>query len=473
MDRIGARAVAELLGRPVRTGRPLHVALADAVRLCTSDGRLPVGVRLPPERELALALGVSRATVTAAYGRLRSAGWATARQGSGTWTALPDGRAGGGAWVPAPVDASTIDLAHAAPSAPPEVPAAFAAALAQLPRLLPGHGYAPAGLPELRARIAERYTARGLPTRPEEVLVTSGALHAVHVALQTLVRRGRRVLVDAPTYPNSLDAARALGLRPTPVALEAEDADGWLQRIARTAGEAQAAAAYLMPDFHNPTGLLLDDRQREQLGAALQRAGTVPVVDETLVDLGLDAVPGPPLGAFAPCVSVGSMSKSFWGGLRVGWLRADTATVRALSSVLQTASMSGPAVEQLAACALLDGADDVLVLRREQLRERRAVLQAELAAHLPQWQTHPPAGGLVLWCRLPGLSSSQLVQAAERRGLLLAAGPRFGTGHAFDDRLRLPFTAPPEVLRRAVRLLADAAQECEHGAPAASRAPVA
>ena len=75
----------------------------------------------------------------------------------------------------------------------------------------------------------------------------------------------------------------------------------------------------------------------------------------------------------------------------------------------------------------------------------------------------PTAGGLVLWCRLPSRSSSALVSAAECRGLLLAAGPRFGTGHAFEDRLRLPYTQPPAVLEAGVALLAAVADELPAG----------
>ena len=72
----------------------------------------------------------------------------------------------------------------------------------------------------------------------------------------------------------------------------------------------------------------------------------------------------------------------------------------------------------------------------------------------------------MLWCELPGLSSTSLVGAAEERGVLLAAGPRFGTGHTFDDRLRLPYTQPAEVLRRGVALLAEAAADLPRRRPA-------
>jgi DNA-binding transcriptional MocR family regulator len=468
-----ARRLAELVGELADDRPPRYAALATRIRLLTADGRLPVGVRLPAERELAAALALSRATVTAAYARLREDGWATARQGAGTWTALPAGPARG-AWVPAPADEGVVDLAHAAPSAPPEVPAAFAAALDDLPRLLPEHGYHPAGLPELRARIAQRYRDRGLPTTPEEVLVTAGALHAATVAFQVALRRGQRLLVEHPTYPNALDAASAAGLRVLPVALDAEAPDDWLDGVERALGEARPPAAYLMPDFQNPTGLLLDTPGRERLARALGRAGTTAIVDETFVELGLDAMPGPPLAAFGPGhISVGSLSKTFWGGMRIGWARADARTVQRLTAVAVRAHMSGPAVEQLAACHLLDGADRALEAQRQRLLERRRTLVTALRRRLPAWGVSEPAGGLVLWSRLPTGRSSVLAAVAEHHGLRLAAGPRFGTGHAFEDRLRLPFTQPPDVLGRAVDLLAAADADATGAAEPSARGPAA
>ncbi|MGZ4647331.1 MAG: MocR-like transcription factor YczR [Blastococcus sp.] len=461
METTSARRLAELVGDLSTDRPPRYAALAARVRLLVADGRVPLGTRLPAERDLATALALSRATVTAAYSRLREDGWATARQGAGTFAALPAGP-DRGAWVPGPVDDGTIDLAHAAPSAPASVPAAFAAALTELPRYLPQHGYHPGGLPDLRARIADRYTARGLPTTAEQVLVTAGALHGVSTAFQTVLRRGQRLLVEQPTYPNALDVARALGVRLLPTALEPGDPDAWLEAAERVLAGARPAAAYLMPDFQNPTGLLLDTAGRERLARALRRAGTTAVVDETFADLWLDTPPPPPMAAFGDGhLSVGTLSKTAWGGLRIGWVRGDAEMVRRLTAVAVRSTMAGPVMEQLAACALLDGLDAALDEHRRQLRERRAVLTAELRARLPAWRVPEPPGGLVLWCGLPTGRSRALVSAAERHGLRLAAGPLFGTGHALDDRLRLPYTQPPDVLRKAVALLALADADAE------------
>lgn len=289
-------------------------------------------------------------------------------------------------------------------------------------------------------------------------MVTGGALHGVSVAVETLVPRGGRVLVEHPSYPNALDATRALGRRAVPVAISPDDPDAVALDMHRAARTTSPRAAYLMPDFQNPTGLLLDEPRRRRLAVGLEQTGVVAVVDETLVELGLDVPAPPPFAAVARpdlAVTVGSMSKSVWGGLRVGWLRAEPEVVRRLAAVAGRTHMSGPVLEQLAACHLLDVSDALLAARRAALREQRAALVAAVARHLPGWEAPVPPGGLVVWCALPGLSSTSVVSAAAGRGLLLAAGPRFGTGHSFDDRLRLPYTQPVPVIEHAVALLAE------------------
>jgi DNA-binding transcriptional MocR family regulator len=462
-----AAGLSELLGGVAQDRPPLYAALADRVRLLVTDGRLPVGCRLPPERELALALHVSRATVSAAYARLREQGWASAVQGSGTWTRLPAGP-DLGAWLPSGDVPGVLDLAHAAPSAPPAVSSAYAAALADLPRLLPGNGYEPYGLPELRQRIADRFTRRGLPTTAEQVLVTSGALHATSLALGVLVGPGDRVLVEDPGYPHAHDTVRALGARTVPVRVSAQAPEAVARDVHRAAREAAPRAAYLVPDFSNPTGLLLDDEQRRRLAVGLEQCGVVTVVDETLVDLGLDATPGTPLAAVLPpglAVTVGSLNKTVWGGLRLGWLRAEPGLVRRCAVALSHASLGLPVLEQLAACRLLDVVDELAQERRERLRRSRTALVGALRRELPDWQVPVPPGGLVLWCGLPRGSSSALTAVAERHGLRLVAGPRFGAGTAHDDRLRLPYVHDADVLDAAVGRLAAAWAEVTDGVP--------
>ena len=204
--------LAELVGDLAGDRPPRYAALAQRVRTLVADGRVPLGTRLPAERDLAAALTLSRATVTAAYARLREDGWATAPAGGGHLRGAARRPAPGRLGARHRWTTATIDMAHAAPSAPSSVPAAFAAALDRAAAATcRSTATTRPGCPELRARIAERYTARGLPTTPEQVLVTAGALHGVGTAFQTVLRRGQRLLVEQPTYPNALDAARAVG----------------------------------------------------------------------------------------------------------------------------------------------------------------------------------------------------------------------------------------------------------------------
>ena len=122
-------------------------------------------------------------------------------------------------------------------------------------------------------------------------------------------------------------------------------------------------------------------------------------------------------------------------------------------------------VDRRAAVGLGGDLGAVLAGRGEQLRTQRDARLGALADRLPEWRLHAPTGGLSVWCTLPpGLSSAALTAAAAQRGLLLAEGRAFGTGHAFDDHLRLPFTRPPEVLRAAVDLLVPLAEQLAGGA---------
>ncbi|RFU22261.1 MocR-like transcription factor YczR [Geodermatophilus marinus] len=448
--------LAALLGPVEEVPGPRYAALARRVRELLTSGALPVGSRLPAERELAAVLGASRVTVASAYRQLREEGYAVTRHGSGTVTELP---AAGSVWHLPTTDPGLLDLAHAAPEAAPQLVAAYAAALAALPAHVAGHGYAPGGLPELRAAVAERFTARGLPTDPAQVVVTAGTGDATALVVEALLQPGDRVLVEHPTYPGAVELVAAAGGRCVPAAVDPDRPDDLVGTAALVARQSSPRLAFLMPDWSNPTGARLSAAGRRRLSATLWQHGVLAVVDEVTAELHLDGDPLPPFAAGLPdaaTVTVGGLSKAVWGGLRIGWVRTDTALAGRLAESLGRRQLSVGVLDQLAATSLVRDLDTVLGERRRLLRERRAVLLEELDRRLPEWRPTRPGGGLSLWCRLPaGTSSAALAAAAAPRGLVLAEGAAFGTGHAFDDHLRLPFTLPAPRLREAVALLAE------------------
>jgi DNA-binding transcriptional MocR family regulator len=265
----------------------------------------------------------------------------------------------------------------------------------------------------------------------------------------------------------------AAGGRCVPVPVDAADPDAVVAAAHLAVRQSSPRLAFLMPDFSNPSGARLSAAGRRRLAATLWQQGVLTVVDEVTAELWLDDEgPLPPYAAGLPdaaTVTVGGLSKAVWGGLRIGWVRTDAALAASLAVTLSRRQLSVGPLDQLTAAALLRDLDAVLAGRRALLRERRGVLLAELAARLPHWTAPHPGGGLSAWCALPaGSSSAALTAAAAPLGLLLAEGRAFGTGTAFDDHLRLPFTLPPDRLRTAVAVLASVDAALRSG-PVATR----
>jgi DNA-binding transcriptional MocR family regulator len=449
-----ATRLVELLG-DWRQGGAAHERLAATMRSLVLDGRIPLRSRLPAERTLAGAIGCSRATVTFAYNRLREEGYVASRQGAGSWVTLPGGhRAAADAVLPG----EGLEMRIAALPAPPALDEIVRAAAGELPRWLDHHGYDPLGLPPLREAIAARFSARGLPTRTEEIIVTNGALQAFDLAIRAFVRRGQHALVEIPSYPAALDALHAAGARALAVPVSAE---GWdLEMLQALARVHRPSLAYLIPDHHNPTGAVMDAASRRESLRELERARSHVVIDETFVELGLDGIDRAPpaaAGAGARTITIGSLSKSVWGGLRIGWARADPTIVRSLAAARASVDLASPVLEQIVATHVFGALDEIMAERRAMIRVRRQALADALAVRLPGWSYTMPSGGLFLWAQLPGPNSTSLAVRAAEEGVQLTPGPRFGAAGLLERYIRLPFTLAPEQLERAVAILANVA----------------
>jgi DNA-binding transcriptional MocR family regulator len=438
--------------------RPYYRALADAVRALVMDGQIPVRVRMPAERHLAETLGVSRTTVTAAYDLLRERGYLDSRQGSGSWTSLPDpAMTQDNPWLSTD-ESGLLQLQCASPPAPSALRAAMTDAVEDLPRYGMGNGYDPMGLPVLRERIAARYTARGVATRPEQIVVTTGSQHAIQLVIGLLIGPGDPVMVESPTYPHAIDVARQHGARIVPIGISQE---GWQPDLVAAAMRQSAARlAYLMPDFQNPTGALMDDATRAAVTGSARRNDTILLVDETWTELALDEVPRTaPMAAFdvdSRVISIGSASKLWWGGLRIGWIRTAAALARRLAIHRSSVDIASPIMEQLVVARLFDRMEETRAERLRGLRASRHALVSALREHLPSWTYTVPSGGGTLWVRLNGDAATPLAEAAASHGVRLAPGPWFGLQGTLEGYLRLPFTQPPQVLTDAVTLIATA-----------------
>ncbi len=448
----------ERLGRWPAGRGPLPVLLAARLRRLIDEGELPPGEPLPPDRALAAALAVGRSTVVAAYDLLRHDGRIVRRQGSGTRVA--------GAGPAGPLQTTSepmflhlleprdgvIPLACAAPDAPPpEVAQAYARVVPALAATTNDIGYYPAGHPALRRAIADRYSRCGIRTGQERILVTAGAQQALSLLARALLTPGDLVLVEGPTYPGALEAFREVMAVPRalPTGLEA---------LAAAARERRVAAAYVISTFHNPTGSVLPPSGRRALVLAAAAAGIPLIDDEVLSDLGFPGTqPAPPLAAYADAViSVGSLSKSVWGGLRIGWVRAPEPLIARLARLLAVHDLGGNVPAQLAAADLLPRMEALCARQAPARQARHDHLRAELTRQLPSWEAPPVPGGQTLWVRLPRGDGNSFAQTALRHGVAVLPGNGLDASGHSENYLRLHFIAAPDRLTEAVRRLAQA-----------------
>ncbi len=453
------RALSQHLGVWQDSSEPHWRALSQQIRLLVVDGRLTAGSRLPAERPLAEQLRVSRTTVAAAYAALRHEGYLISRQGSGSVVALPAAAPQAGMLA----TAGYLDLTRASLPMHPWLTSEMAAATADVVSMYDHPGYDLEGLPRLREAIADRYTERGLPTSPEEVMVTLGAQHGIALLAKTLLSRGDHVLIESPTYPHAAEAMTAAGGRLVPVGVSSDE--GWdRDAIVQGLRRMRPRLAYLMPDCHNPTGASMPDDLRALLISEADRAGTVLIVDETTAEFGIEHGPVKPFAATRGAgirdevaertvVTLGSAGKVLWGGLRLGWIRGPRALLRRLIVARSHHDLGTPLWEQLLVARMMPQLSGVLELRRAQLRASRDALASAVSQSLPDWHMPLVRGGVAAWIGLGVPVSSRLVVAAQDAGILLTAGPRFGHDGAFERFLRIPITSSPAELRDAVHRL--------------------
>lgn len=450
-----------------RSEKPLYRALAQTLRGAIASGELTQGERLPSERELAAALGVSRSTVVSAYDGLREGGWVTSRGGSGTFVAPRSATApplrmhemvaaepGPGSPLGPPAVPAVVNLSVSKPRPLTELlQRALRQAAEELPGLASSVEYATAGLPRLQELVADTLEARGLPTVPGQVIVTSGAQQAIGLLARLFLRPGDLALVESPTYLGALDVLRAAEAN-----LLALPASGGFDAAAAVAlaERARPELAFLMPDCHTVTGAAIGADDRAAL-AALSAELQLPIIeDEIFADLTLAEERLPPIASFsddAPVFTVGSLSKLVWNGLRVGWLRAPEAMVKRLVRMKSTADLGTSLLSQAVAANLLERRAEIIRLRRPELIATRAHASDLLRAAAPAWSWSPPTGGRSLWLRLPAGSATAFAEVAERHGVVVVPGPALSPDGGNDDHLRLMFVQPKATLEVAVRRL--------------------
>jgi DNA-binding transcriptional MocR family regulator len=451
---------------------PLYARLADALRAAIQRGDLAAGSRLPSERVLVRRLAVSRTTVVQALALLRDLGLVESVRGSGTSVSRRAGPHWAAGVREAPARSALADhvfrtateaaadaigfLAATFPADDTSIAADWRSIADELPELLAGNGYSPTGAPALRDAIAAHCARWGVPTTPEQILVTSGAQQAVHLLAAFFVRAGHAVALEEPTYLGAIDAFAAAGARLVSFPVGPAGLD--VELVRRGLTRAAPSLLYVMPTSQNPTGSVLSESTRLALAALAEETGVPIVEDHTLSDLAFGPTP-PPIAAFTTrgtVLLVGSMSKVFWGGLRVGWVRGPQPLIERLARLKIACDLGGSAPMHALATRLLRRADEFIASRRRRARAGYEHLAAELARRLPAWTWERPHGGLCLWAQLPSGKSTDFAVVAASHGVAVVPGTAHSPSGDDRGRLRLPFVLPHDQLSEGVARLSRA-----------------
>lgn len=464
-----------LRGWSIHSG-PLYRKLATAIENAVNRGDLPPGTVLPAERHLARALTVGRSTVVGAYDLLRSAGVVTSRQGSGTWVSGADRNAESQSVHPESLlgaalagSDETVDLATASLPAAAAVRDALAAMRGELLEGLLDHsGYSAQGLPELRLAVADMFSREGLPTTAEQVLITTGDQQALSLILPHFLELGDSVVVEDPTSPGVLDL-----LRDMPVvirnarSLSSSGSRGLLDIVAKS----NPTLVYLLTSL-GPEGYISDPHELRRFAEGTRDFDGVIVEDTSSRQLAPGTLP-PYLASLARGTSVltiGSMSKLFWGGLRIGWIRGDENIILRLARAKAKADLGTPLLSQLVSAWLLHRQKEVREQRLAELAARSADAAATIAKHLPSFSIDEYSGGVTLWMQMPRGASRPFAELARRYGVAIVPGDSLSPAGACDQFIRLSLGRSSAAFEDGVERLARAWSEYDSTASESGRA---
>ena len=318
------------------------------------------------------------------------------------------------------------------------------------------------GEPELREAVASAARDRGVRATADEVLVSAGALQGIDLLCRVYLRRGDVVVAESPAFANALSAFRNHGAEVVEIPVDEEGMD--VHHAARLLRRERIRPRmfFVVPNFQNPTGQTLSERRREALCALAASCGAVVVEDDPYALLryrGNDVPPIASLAVKADVVSVGSYSKTFLPGLRVGWVIAPTDVVRRMAAAKQTMdSSTGTLAQRMVLEFLRRGGADAHVdrlrdLYREKQERARVALAREFAGTGVTW--NDPEGGFYFWVRLPdGMDARGLLDVALEEGVAFVPGRAFTLSHDHSSALRFSISAPtPDRIDEGVRRL--------------------
>ena len=443
---------------------PLHRQVFDQVVDRIRSGTFPVGFRLPPTRTLAREAGMHRNTVVRAYGDLEAAGFVISHVGRGTFVA--ETRVGPVSRPPSEVPPARRDVVRLERLEPADELVPVELLRRCVDHVLRTRGaaalvHAPvAGLARLRGLIADDLARQGVPAAAEDVIVTNGRRHALHLVARAIVRSGGPFAVDALTFADAPGTLESAGATLVAVPSDGEGTDvRALGRLARP-----PRGYYAMPHAHDPTGVTMPLSRRVALVGWARESGAVIVEDDYACGLGTgaDAAPPPLRSLDGGVVYIGTLGAEVEAALHLGFVVCPRALRPALVALTEAEGAPAPALLQHALAEFMERGYLRAHARRaaETYAARGEALESALRSYAPRLAERLVRSALHVWLALPdGHDPSAVAEQASAHGVAVAPSTRQRVGRGGRGGLRLALGAePPERLREGARRLASASR---------------
>ncbi|MFR9730590.1 PLP-dependent aminotransferase family protein [Saccharopolyspora sp. MS10] len=321
------------------------------------------------------------------------------------------------------------------------------------------------GVPELREQICEIMAAEGITGHPDDVMVTVGSQMALDMVTRLFCDPGDVVLAEGPSYVGALGSFSAYQAKVVHVAMDDDglQPEALRQAIAEVTSRGERIKfLYTIPNFHNPGGVTLAVERRAEVLEICRRHDILVLEDNPYGLLSFDGRTYPALRSMDPdnVVYLGSFSKTFASGLRVGWVLAPHAVREKLVLAAESATLCPPTLNQMIVSRYLSTHDwkGQIKTFREQYRERRDAMLGALEQHMPEgcsWTK--PDGGFYVWLTAPeGVDTKAMLPRAVTQRVAYASGTGFYADALGSRQMRLSYCYPtPERIREGVRRLAN------------------
>lgn len=466
-------------------GEPIYLQIYDRIKEMILTGMLPSGSKLPSSRELANILNVARVTVLNAYERLEDKGYVYTVNGKGTFVSQTDISTEGQweiNWIEKvseyAAQAEELDIMKhellykkgmiSFKSIAPdetlfdieEVKRSFQYLMSLEGEKILNYGYA-RGYKPLIEWLTEYMSKKGVNTLNKSLIITNGFTEGFDLILSALMSKGDNILCENPTHNTAIKLMKLHGLNIVGIEMTEQGMD--LDKLDMTLSRNKIKAAYIVPSYHNPTGIVMSFEKRKEIYNTFKKYD-VPIIEdgfnEELQHSGSHIAPMAAIsGSGNSIIYIGSFSKILFPGMRIGWIFGDEKLINLLESVKRARNIHTSFLDQgILYQYLKSGGFEKYLKKVRNIYREKYELTKELVKELLPYEYIYGDGGLYIFVKLRGVDARKLLNNCCQRGVIFTPGDIFYVDSKDPNTLRLGFSRiSHEEIKKGIQIIGEEA----------------